>query len=153
MVVKYNIHLDDNKHPVLVKERAWKISGKGLTSPEKIVELCNYLEFEKKAEEHVYMMCFSTKNDLLGLFEVSHGTINASFLSPREIFQRALLCGANGFILVHNHPSGIPEPSYEDKSITRRIKDVGELMKVRLMDHIILGETGKYCSLAEEGYI
>ena len=79
-------------------------------------------------------------------------TVNASFLSPREIMIEALKREAVHFIIVHNHPSGNPEPSEADILITKKIHAAGELMDVHLSDHIIIGN-GCYVSLLERGYI
>lgn len=76
------------------------------------------------------------------------GTVNASLASPREIFLEALEVHAVHVVLVHNHPSGDPAPSQEDIQITERIRHVGELLEIRLLDHVIIGD-GCYCSLQE----
>jgi DNA repair protein RadC len=83
---------------------------------------------------------------------LSEGTVNASLISPREIFQYALKNGAVFFVLVHNHPSGDPTPSAEDVALTRRVADAGAIMNIRLMDHIIIGDRD-YTSLKEIGLI
>ena len=76
--------------------------------------------------------------------------MNASFASPREIFLEALRHQAVSLILVHNHPSGDPEPSLEDIRLTKRIREAGELLDIRLLDHIIIGDNS-YVSLKERG--
>lgn len=95
------------------------------------------------------MIATDTKQKVLGVFEISHGTVNTSLISPREVFIRALLCGADYIILVHNHPSGNSHPSMEDKKVTERIKECGELMNIKLLDHIIIGDD--YYSFQEIG--
>jgi hypothetical protein len=81
-----------------------------------------------------------------------HGTMDACFTSPREIFSKALLVGAVGIILAHNHPSGYSEPSMADFSLTKRIKEAGKLLNVELLDHIVVGNNC-YLSLCEEGIL
>ena len=75
------------------------------------------------------------------MFELSHGTINYTVISPREVFIRLCLCGATNFILAHNHPSGDTIPSTADIELTQRIKEAGQLMNINLLDHVILGDS------------
>lgn len=108
-VIKYKVLLDEENKNILVKESAQLYaSEKGqMNTPAQIVHLCNdVLQANRLAEEHLWLLAFNTKNKLLGLFEVSHGTVNGSLITPREIFVRLFLCGAVRFVLVHNHPSG-----------------------------------------------
>lgn len=78
------------------------------------------------------------------------GTINASMVFPREIFKEALLLNSPNIILVHNHPSGNLSPSQEDISLTKRIKEAGQLMGVKVLDHIIVTQSD-YFSFVQEG--
>lgn len=78
--------------------------------------------------------------DRLNNFGVSHGSADASFVNPREIFVRLCLCGANSFVMAHNHPSGDSSPSIEDTRVTKRVLEASKLMGIRLLDHIIIGE-------------
>jgi DNA repair protein RadC len=81
---------------------------------------------------------------------VSQGTLTASLVHPREVFRPALREAAAALILVHNHPSGDPTPSPEDREITARLAKAGEILGVRVLDHVVVAERG-YCSLREEG--
>ena len=81
---------------------------------------------------------------------VSQGTLTASLVHPREVFRPALRESAAALILVHNHPSGDPTPSPEDREVTRRLVRAGNLLGVRVLDHVVVAERG-YCSLNEEG--
>lgn len=83
---------------------------------------------------------------------LSRGTVNASLVSPREIFVEALKYGAVSIALVHNHPSGDPTPSKEDILITKRIKEVADLVGIPLIDHIIIGDN-KYISMKVRGIL
>ncbi|EGL38879.1 DNA repair protein RadC [Parvimonas sp. oral taxon 110 str. F0139] len=76
--------------------------------------------------------------------------MNSSIVHPREVFKYALKYGANSIICLHNHPSGDPTPSSQDIDITKRLEDVGDLVGIRLLDHIIIGYN-KYISLKEKG--
>lgn len=81
---------------------------------------------------------------------VSQGTLTASLVHPREVFRPALRESAAALILVHNHPSGDPSPSAEDREVTRRLARAGELLGVRVLDHVVVAERG-FCSLQEDG--
>ena len=82
----------------------------------------------------------------------SVGTLNASLVSPREVFKSSILSNAGAFIAIHNHPSGNLSPSEEDKQLTKRLAECGRLLDIRLIDHIIVaGETGEMFSFKEEG--
>jgi DNA repair protein RadC len=81
---------------------------------------------------------------------VSQGTLTASLVHPREVFRPALREAAAAMILVHNHPSGDPTPSPEDREVTRRLVRAGDLLGVRVLDHVVVAERG-YCSLKEDG--
>lgn len=140
-ITKYRTELDENKHNVLVKEKAFNYQCNNLSSPESIVELLNEcFRLNKMAEEYLYMIALDTKCHPLGVFEVSHGTVNSSLVSPREIFIRAILCGATYIILSHNHPSGVVTPSKEDREVYKRIKESGKLIGIELLDNIIIGD-------------
>ena len=96
------------------------------------------------------MLTLDIKNQVTGVFEVSHGTLNASQVHPREVFKRALLQNAAAIVVGHNHPSGVTNPSYEDKKITERLIKAGEFIGVNILDHLILGDDSFY-SLRENG--
>lgn len=133
----------------LKKETVVPVDDLFFNSPENVYKLATKtLNLLEAAEEYVYLITLNNKNKLTGLFEVSHGTVNSSILSPREIYIRALLLGATNIIIFHNHPSGDPEPSKEDIRITKRLKAAGELLGVELIDHIIVGNY--YYSFREE---
>ena len=86
---------------------------------------------------------------MIGVFELSHGTVDSSLITSREVFMKALLCGASGIILAHNHPSGDVSPSKMDMQVMTKIKDAGEILSVPLLDFIICGEC--YYSAQKEG--
>lgn len=96
------------------------------------------LKLWEYAEEHAYLIGLDTKGHVLGIFPFSQGTVNAALVNPREILIRLLLIGAVRFLLAHNHPSGDPGPSEEDRQITKRIQEVGTLVGIPLDDHLIV---------------
>lgn len=142
-VTKYSVELDEKQRTVLVKEDSKNVPEiNRLDSPEKICNVMNQLfRAGSKAEEYVWLIAMDMKCNPIGMFEVCHGTVNASLISPREMFVRLCLCGAANFIIVHNHPSKDTTPSAEDIDVTRRMKEASELMGIRFLDHIIIGES------------
>lgn len=109
-------------------------------------------QVDRLAEEVVWLLCADTKMHFIAVFEVSHGSVSQSIVSPSAIMQRVMLSGASQFVLVHNHPSGDPEPSKEDLKVTRRVFKAGVICGAALTDHIIIGaRTGKYWSMVESG--
>ena len=103
-------------------------------------------------QEQFYIMLFNTRQVLIRDILISQGTVNASLASPREIFIEALRYQAVSLILVHNHPSGNPEPSMEDIALTRRVFEAGQLIGIHLQDHVIIGEH-TYVSMKERGLL
>ena len=93
--------------------------------------------------ESVRVVCLNTKHKVLAVEEVTRGTLNESLFHPREAFRPALTRQAHAVILVHNHPSGDPQPSDADLHVTRQMKQAGELLRVELLDHVILGAPQK----------
>ena len=94
----------------------------------------------------------NTKNDVLRVEEISRGGMDWVSIQPRDVFRQALREGAHGIILAHNHPSGDPEPSGADVNITRKLRDAAEMLGLRLLDHIIIGD-GRHVSLKERGML
>lgn len=92
------------------------------------------------------------KNKILCVDYVSTGSLTASIVHPREVFTSAILSAAASLILVHAHPSGDPEPSREDLDITSRLRQGAELLGIRILDHVIIGEN-RYVSLADRGLL
>ncbi|VEI56954.1 RuvA domain 2-like protein [Pasteurella multocida] len=104
-------------------------------------------------EREVFLVLFlDNQHCLIKQEEMFLGTINMATVHPREIIKAALYCNAAALILAHNHPSGIAEPSESDKCITQKIKNVAELMEIRILDHFIIGK-GCYTSFAENGLL
>ena len=102
-------------------------------------------------KKEVFMvLLLNSANLLLRDYRISEGTLNASLVHPREVFQPAISDLAASIILLHNHPSGETQPSLEDRNITRRLVEAGKLLDIPVLDHIIIGSTGYY-SFKEEG--
>ncbi len=118
------------------------------------VDIVNYFveDMRHREQELVSIMLLNTKGTLIRDILISQGTVNASVVSPREIFLEALKYHAVSLVMVHNHPSGDPTPSREDLSLTRRVREAGEIIGIRLLDHIIIGDNS-YISLKERGIL
>ncbi|MEE9225257.1 MAG: DNA repair protein RadC [Bacteroidota bacterium] len=102
--------------------------------------------------EVFYVVLLNSANGLLKEVKISEGHLNASVVHPREVFKAAIDELAASVILVHNHPSGNPEPSPEDISITKRLVEAGKVMSIEVLDHIVVAGNG-FVSLAERGFI
>jgi DNA repair protein RadC len=113
----------------------------------------HYLPLMRDLRKEVFkILLLNRANRLIKEVFISEGTLDASIVHPRDVFREALLEPAAGIILIHNHPSGNPNPSEEDLRITKQLVDAGRLLGIRVYDHIILaGES--YRSLADEGLI
>ena len=92
------------------------------------------------------------RNRVISFDEMFHGTIDGASVHPREIVRRAIQRNAAGLIVAHNHPSGVAEPSRADRALTRRLRDAVELVDVRLLDHVVVGD-GEVVSFAERGWL
>ncbi|HWR60189.1 MAG TPA: DNA repair protein RadC [Clostridia bacterium] len=101
-------------------------------------------------KEHMKLVLLNVKCNLISVEEISVGSLNASIVHPREVFNPAIRKSSASIIMVHNHPSGDPTPSSEDAAITARIDEAGKLIGIELVDHIIIGD-GKYISMKEKG--
>lgn len=144
-IVKYKLEL--------VKEscKNYDIDTTSISSPvvgrdmfEKIFRMSS------QAEEVMSMVALDCKNKVIGAFEISRGSLNASTSHPREIFKRAIACNAHSIILSHNHPSGSLVPSDDDLNMTRRLIECGKIVGIQMLDHIIITSEG-FLSLKEYG--
>jgi DNA repair protein RadC len=104
--------------------------------------------------EHFLVLMLSQKNTVIGINTVSVGSLTASVVHPRECFKPAILSNAAAIILAHNHPSGQPQPSQEDRVLTVRLVAAGKLLGISVLDHVIIGDgTSAYFSFADEGLL
>jgi DNA repair protein RadC len=107
--------------------------------------------FLRADREEFVVLLMDAKNKLLGFHVVSVGSLTSSVVHPREVFKIAILGNAAAIILLHNHPSGDPIPSNEDLSITTRLCQIGEVLGIRVLDHVVVGD-GRYVSFIDDGY-
>jgi DNA repair protein RadC len=105
-----------------------------------------------ETREHFLALLLNARHECVAVETVSIGSLNASIVHPREVFRPAVLAASASIIVVHNHPSGDPEPSEEDIAITRRLVQVGELLGIGVLDHIIIAARG-VVSLRERGLL
>ena len=122
-------------------------SNNRYTDPQQVFDAFQWLQRETK--EWFLSLHLDGKNRIVCIDIISIGSLNQSIVHPRETFKTALLSSAAAIILVHNHPSGDPTPSHEDLSITRRLREAGEILGVKVLDHIIVGET--FASFVSQG--
>jgi DNA repair protein RadC len=120
-----------------------------ITSPEAAAEVV-VAELGGWDRERCVALLLDTKHRLLEVVTVSVGSIDHTFMAPREVYRDALLANASALVLAHNHPSGDPEPSRDDELVTRRLRSAGELVGVELLDHLVVGGT-RWVSLARRG--
>ena len=103
-------------------------------------------------KEHFLLLAMNNKNRVNGFKIVSTGSLTASLVHPREVWRSALHLCAAAVVFVHNHPSGDPAPSPEDIEITRRLKETGDLLGIRVLDHVVLGD-GRHFSFSDRGML
>lgn len=141
-ITTYRVEKDELSHPLLVAEDSVDYGKAVVKNPEDAVDLANdVFRMKHLAEEIVCMIALDNKGSVLGLFKVSHGTIDRSVCSPREIYIRALVSGASSIIILHNHTSGDPSPSDQDLITCDRLSQTSNLMGIKLNDFIIIGDT------------
>ncbi|SDO94492.1 JAB domain-containing protein [Selenomonas ruminantium] len=107
-----------------------------------------------ESKEHFMIAMLSTKHHLIAAPTISIGSLSATIVQPREVFMEALRYPCASIILVHNHPSGDPEPSREDISVTltRKLVKSGKILDIPVLDHVIIGQN-RFCSMKMRGYI
>jgi DNA repair protein RadC len=136
---------------------AWELATRhGTSSDGKPViqtptDVCDQVtDIRARKKEHFVVLYLNTRNQLLHREFVSIGTLNASLVHPREVFLPAIQHTAAAVVLVHNHPSGDPSPSAEDRELTDRLAEAGKLIGVEVLDHVIVAES-RHFSFQEDG--
>ena len=103
-------------------------------------------------KEHFVLLALNNKNRVNGYKVISSGTLTASLIRPGDVYRAALHLAAAAVVFIHNHPSGDPMPSQEDHEITRRLRECGEMLAIRVLDHVILG-ADRYYSFSDKGLL
>lgn len=122
-----------------------------MSSPRDVYERMR-LRMRDLPHEEFHVLLLNTQNEILRDLQVTRGTLDASLVHPREVFRPAIAEGAANVVLVHNHPSGDPTPSAEDRAVTRQLRSAGKLIGIEVLDHVIVGE-GRYASFVEAGLL
>ncbi len=131
----------------LVRERTVEHYGTLRTSADVSQFLREYLAGLDR--EHFVVLLLDRKNRVIGINTVSVGSLSSAVVHPREVYKPAILSNAAALIFGHNHPSGDPAPSPEDRAMTTRLVECGKLLGIQVLDHIIVGD-GKYYSFADD---
>ena len=131
--------------------------GRMLTTPASVAMFFD--DMKNLAQESFQIVTVNTKNKAIQRHMVTLGTLNQSLVHPRDVFRLAIMDNAAAVILVHNHPSGDPSPSSEDIKVTRKLVEAGEIMGIKILDHVIIGATheilekNNFLSLREAGLV
>jgi DNA repair protein RadC len=118
-----------------------------ICSPHDVYELLKY-DLKDLKQEVLVVLYLDVKTNLIAKKQIFKGSLNQSLIHPREVFKYAVKYSAYSILVVHNHPSGDPEPSIQDLEVTNRLKKIGELMQIELLDHVIIAND-KYLSIKE----
>lgn len=119
-----------------------------IQTPKDVIAQVSYLQNLKK--ENFVVLYLNARNELINKETISVGTLNANLVHPREVFEPAISGFASTVVFIHNHPSGDPEPSDEDRKITKQLVAAGKILGIEVLDHIIIGSNG-FVSLKEKG--
>ena len=122
-----------------------------ITSPTDVIDV--FRNFIGEADrEYFVVICLNTKNEPTNLSVVAIGALNKAIIHPREVFKTAILSNAASIICAHNHPSGSSNPSEQDIQVTNRLYEAGELLGIKLLDHLVIGDE-EFISMKETGYL
>ena len=135
----------------MVKESSFLYQTRQILSPNDAYEMIKE-QLEGLDREQFIIACLNTKNEPTNITVVSVGTLNKAIIHPREVFKTAILSNAASIMAFHNHPSGETTPSQQDIQLTNRLYEAGELLGIKLLDHLIIGD-GSFTSLKEKGYL
>ena len=135
----------------LVKESSFLYQTLTISSPKDAYEMIKD-QLQDLDREQFIIACLNTKNEPTNISVVSVGSLNKAIVHPREVFKTAILSNAASIMAFHNHPSGETTPSQQDIQLTNRLVGAGELLGIKLLDHLIIGD-GAFTSLKEKGYL
>ena len=137
----------------LVRERGvtLEIEEDRASQPSEVHRICKAM-IKDSPKEHFILLMLNANNRIIGVTVLSIGTLTASLVHPREVYQPAILRSAASIVVAHNHPSGDPTPSAEDREATRRLAEAGRLLGVPLLDHGVIADKSWY-SFKEHGLL
>ncbi|MDX6768938.1 MAG: JAB domain-containing protein [Elusimicrobiota bacterium] len=124
----------------LVRDCSVSVPSRSADSPAIVAEIVKKF-LGRVDREHFLVLMLDARKQVTGISVVSIGTLSASLVHPRELFKPAILANAAAVVVAHNHPSGDPTPSIEDREVTRRLVRAGELLGIPVLDHLIVAET------------
>lgn len=136
----------------LARERSLKVPEVNVRGPDSVAGLLQ--QYLKNADrEHFVVLMLNAQHEVVGIHTATIGTIDSSLIHPREVFKPAILANAAAIIVAHNHPSGNPTPSMEDRHVTRQLCDAGDLLGIPIIDHVIVGTAPPFAfySFAQAG--
>ncbi|MEI5908363.1 DNA repair protein RadC [Bacillus spongiae] len=134
----------------VTEEELLTIKGIGIRSSEDAYTFLKDMQY--LTQEHFVVLGINIKNEVLFRETVFIGSLNASIVHPRETFKHLIRRSCASAIVAHNHPSGNPQPSREDIEVTKRLNEVGKVVGIEILDHVIVGQE-QYTSLKEKGYL
>ena len=135
----------------MVKESSFHYLARQILSPNGAYQMIKE-QLEGLDREQFIIACLNTKNEPTNITLVSVGSLNKAIVHPREVFKTAILSNAASIMAFHNHPSGDATPSDQDIQLTHRLVEAGELLGIKLLDHLIIGDSS-FTSLKEKGYL
>ncbi len=134
-----------------LSQETLRIGADRYTDPSQVFEYYRF-RYREERKEYFIAMLLDGKNRILREVQISEGSLNQSIVHPRELFMPAVRESAAAVILVHNHPTGDPTPSREDLAITRRLREAGDIMGIKILDHIIIGDE-QFTSFVSQGLL
>ena len=152
MIKEFKLVQNKHSHPSLHLLKTINKDNHLVTTTEIVDVMNKYYLLNKCTQEYVYLLCFNTNQDLLAIFEISHGSSNRSIVSIKEIATSVILTCAENIILIHNHPNGNLSVSNDDINITNTLKYALNPIEIKLLDHIIISKNG-YASMTYNKYI
>ena len=146
-----NISIDIIKLQV-VKDGSIEYGNKAISKPQELAELGLKL-VRNSDRENFILICLNAKNFVNCIHLVSIGTLDKAVINPREVMKAALLSNAASIAFVHNHPSGDPAPSPDDISMTNTLGKCADLFQIRVLDHVVVADDGRFESFRERGIL
>ncbi len=146
-IKRFSTEIGENRRVVLKEECSipFVTARKQMATPKEVAKMLNEcFSLNKKTEERMYLLCFSSCAELLGVFEVSVGTVGSSCSSPRDFFMKVFALNATNIVVCHNHPSGDVKGSKQDNEFYDSLGSLCKLLCVRLMDFMIVGDNKVY---------
>ena len=136
----------------LVKEQAIEYESTKIAKSDDVFELMKALKVVERDAEQFWTICLDSKNKVCGIFLISQGCTNGAVVKSKEIYKRALMVSATSVIFSHNHPSGDTTPSGQDIILTKNLVSAGELLGIKVLDHVIVSDTGFYSLKSNEDF-